>query len=512
MEPRALTYSLTPTIIHNQDCYRRCPTLDFSKLPELPETAFIHPTGKNREAVAALFSEVTTRILAHLSQAAAHTPLPQITGLPEVIIPDTSSDGGHLMEQLDAILKTAMNPAHPGYMGHMDPMPTTASIIGDWVVAALNNNMLSVEMSPLFSRLEPLLMREIAQLFGLGDRAGGILVSGGSLANLQALAVARNVKLNCLEKGLTHGDRGPVLFVSEVAHTSIKKAAAMLGLGTEGAIAIPTNAASQMDVLALKDALAKAQAAGQQPFAIVATAGTTVTGNIDPLRDLGTVARAHDLWFHVDAAYGGALVFSEQYRDRLQGIAQADSVTFNPQKWLYVTKTCASVLFRDMAHLQRHFQVAAPYMNTEDDWVNLGEISVQGTRHADILKLWLSLQHLGKQGYSELIAANFTVTEQFVAAVRSRPFLTLASQPEMNLVCFRGVPDWLPMERWDSWNRSLQAHLLKHARAFFSLPQYRGQVWIKAVLLNPFTTSVEIDNVFSAIDHFAESTRSGLES
>ncbi|HEY9887798.1 MAG TPA: pyridoxal-dependent decarboxylase, partial [Candidatus Obscuribacterales bacterium] len=215
------------------------------------------------------------------------------------------------------------------------------------------------------------------------------------------------------------------------------------------------------------------------------------------------IAREHGLWFHVDAAYGGALMFAEAYRDRLQGIEQADSVTFNPQKWLYVTKTCASVLFRDLSHLHEHFRVAAPYMNAEDDWVNLGEISVQGTRHADVLKLWLSLQHLGKRGYSQLIAANYALTAVFVEAVQARPWLALASHPQMNVVCFRGCPPALPPAQWDDWNRSLQAHLLKEAETFLSLPYYRGSLWLKAVLLNPYTTPEEVQRLFAAIDRFA---------
>ena len=473
-------------------------------LSSLPPTAFIHPLGQNHAEIAALFQAASDLILTHLTHAAQHPPLPSAAEMPAIALPELPADTATLLETIDHTLKTAMNPAHPGYIGHMDPLPTTASILGDWVVAALNNNMLSVEMSPFFSRLEPLLMQEIAQLFGLGDRAGGLLVSGGSLANLQALAVARNVKLGCTQAGLTVQNKPPVLFVSEVAHTSVKKAAMLLGLGTEGAITIPTNRDSQMDVGALKEAIAQAQQTGQQPFALVATAGTTVTGNIDPLVELGAIAQAHDLWFHVDAAYGGALMFSEAHRDRLQGIEHADSVTFNPQKWLYVTKTCASVLFRDMGHLQRDFRVSAPYMNMEDDWVNLGEISVQGTRHADVLKLWLSLQHLGKQGYRDLIAVSDVLTQVFVAAIHARPFLELASQPEMNLVCFRGCPDWLPAKQWDEWNRELQQYLLREAKAFLSLPRYRGQNWLKVVLLNPYTTEEDIEGIFGAIDQYAK--------
>ncbi|MEM1311770.1 MAG: pyridoxal-dependent decarboxylase, partial [Cyanobacteria bacterium P01_H01_bin.153] len=465
--------------------------------PTLPETAFIHPSGQNHEAIAALFAQVMEQILAHFTTAAQQPPLSEVTELPAITIPAEPADLSALLQTIEQALKTGMNPAHPRYIGHMDPLPTTASILGDWVVAALNNNMLSVEMSPLFSRLEPLLLREIAQLFGLGDRAGGLLVSGGSLANLQALTVARNVQLGCAQTGLVDQTQPPVFFVSEVAHTSIQKAAMLLGLGTDAAIAIPTNGNSQMEIEALRTAIATAYQQGQRPFAVVATAGTTVTGNIDPLAQLAAIAQAEHLWFHVDAAYGGALMFSETYRDRLRGIEQADSVTFNPQKWLYVAKTCASVLFRDLSHLQQSFQVAAPYMNAAADWMNLGEISVQGTRHADILKLWLSLQHLGKHGYSELIAANYALTETFVAAVQARPFLELASSPEMNLVCFRGCPSWLSGDQWDPWNRDLQAYLLKQAKAFLSLPRYRGQNWLKAVLLNPYTTAADIQQIFA---------------
>ncbi len=474
-------------------------------LSALLNLAFIDPTGKNREAVEALLHQVTAQILDYLAGAAERTPLPPVQALPTIALPDTPTAIEVLLEQLTTVLRTAMNPAHPSYIGHMDPLPTTLSIVGDWVAAALNNNMLSVEMSPLFSRLEPLLLQEIAQLFGLGDRAGGVLTSGGSLANLQALAVARNVKLDVLKTGLIGLPKRPVFFVSEVAHTSVKKAAMMLGLGMDAAIAIPTNANSQMDVAHLEHAIEQAYEAGQLPFAIVATAGTTVTGNIDPLASIAAIAQAHNLWFHVDAAYGGALAFAERYRDRLRGIEQADSVTFNPQKWLYVTKTCASVMFRDLSVLHHHFQLAAPYMNSEQDWMNLGEITVQGTRHADILKLWLSLQHLGKQGCNALIESSYELTAQFVAAVRQRSYLELASEPEMNLVCFRGCPDGVPSTDWDRWNAELQTYLLQKNDTFISRPKYRGQSWLKVVLLNPFTTSDDILRVFDAIDRFSMS-------
>ena len=476
-------------------------TVDFSALPT---TAFIHPDGENRDAIATLLHQVINLLVETMAQATDRSPLPEPLMSADYSwaeIPKNSVDAGDLWTEIKIQLQHSMNAAHPGYIGHMDSIPTTMSVIADLLVAALNNNMLSLEMSPVFSRLETLVLQQIAQLFGLGPQANGVLVSGGSLANLQALIVARNTTFDALENGIPQGCQ-PVFFVSEVAHTSFKKAAMVMGLGTQAAIPIATNQNSQIDIDDLKTKLNQAKTEGQHPFAIVATAGTTVTGNIDPLIEMAHIARLHQLWFHVDAAYGGALMFSDRYRAQLAGIHQADSVTFNPQKWLYVAKTCAIVMFRQFAQLQRHFRVLAPYMHDHDDWPNLGELTVQGTRHPDILKLWLSLQHIGRNGYSAIIDHNYALTQLFTTAVKSRPFLTLASEPQMNLVCFRGVPPQIATDKLDHWNHDLQQWLLEQGNTFLSLPMYRGQRWLKAVLLNPFTTAAHIDSLFAHIDSY----------
>ena len=481
----------------------------------LPKTAFIDPTGDNCAEIEALLQQTVAIVIEAMTQAQQRSPLPAAisTALFEqwARIPEQSVEAEALLEIVRSHLRHAMNAAHPGYIGHMDSIPTTLSVIGDFLVAALNNNMLSVEMSPVFSRLEPLVMQEIAARFGLGDAAGGVMVSGGSLANLQALTVARNVAFNAVKTGVVGLDKQLVFFVSEAAHTSMQKAAMVMGLGSQAAIAIRTNANSQLDIDDLKDKLACAQQARQAPFAIVATAGTTVTGNIDPIAEMAQLAQTHQLWFHVDAAYGGALIFSPEQRHRLTGIEQANSITFNPQKWLYVAKTCATLLFKDLDVLNRHFRILAPYMEEHSQWANLGELTVQGTRHPDILKLWLSLQHLGGAGYADIIRHNYAMTAQFVAAVRSRPYLQLASEPEMNLVCFRLQPDQFEPDQWDDLNARLQRYLLSveaPAANFLSLPTYRRQRWLKAVLLNPYLCSDKIERLFKNIDVFyAQLTR-----
>ena len=472
---------------------------------KLPLSAFISPRGENKAEINQLAQQVLEIVLKHLYTAGDRSPLQQDTQFPiSVNIPDTPVSETKILEQLQIILNNSMNAANPTFVGHMDSMPTTFSILGEMVTAALNNNMLSLEMAPVFSRLESLLLKEFAALFGLGANAGGVVLSGGSLANLQALAVARNIKFDILEQGITAQTSTPVLFASEVAHTSLQKAAMLLGLGTSSVIPVKTNANSQMDISDLRDAIENAKQNGNTPFCIVATAGTTTTGNIDPLAEIGQIAREYNVWFHVDAAYGGALILSENHSRKLSGIENADSVTFNPQKWMYVAKTSAMVLFKDMATLARAFRIQSPYMRDTEDFINLGEISVQGTRHAEILKLWLSLQHIGKKGYVQLIEESYRLTEYFINQIKKRPFLEIASAPETNVVCFRGVPSWVPRTEWDRWNANLQSHLLKNGKTFLSLPIYRGSRWLRAVLLNPYADEEIIWHLFNEIDTYAK--------
>lgn len=479
-------------------------------LSGLPEAAFVDPGGGNRASVDALAGRALDLVLSLAAEASSRSPLPEgedpsdVGAVREAPVPE-----GELLEELRGLLVRSMNAAHPGYVGHMDSMPTTASILGDLAASAVNNNMLSLEMSPAFSRLEVRLLREISALFGLPGGAGGVMAGGGSLANLQALAVARNAAFGGAKGGGIVGlEERPVILASEAAHASIGKAAMLLGLGTGAVVPVPTDADSRMDPEALEREVGKARAGGGAPFCVVATAGTTVTGSVDPLREVGDVAKRHGLWLHVDAAYGGALAFSEKHRGRLAGVEGADSITFNPQKWLYVAKTCATVLFRDADILRGAFRVGAPYMRETEEFTNLGELGVQGTRHADGLKLWLSLRHLGKSGYEQLIDESYLLTERFASEVAKRPCLEMAAKPETNLVCFRGTPDRLPPERWDEWNADLQSHLSRAGEAFLSLPLYQGRRWLRAVLLNPYTDEETIAALFRRVDEFAEARRS----
>lgn len=469
----------------------------------VPSNAFIDPYGRNMPEAKHLMEAVMSLVLSNLSSASQRLPLSQSLKPSYAYFPEEGLSTEEILQQLKGILEGSMNPAHPHYIGHMDSIPTLMSCLGEFISASLNNNMLSLEMSPVFSHMEVEVIQTISQFFGYNEKAGGVMLSGGSLANLQALAVARNHAFPVLQNGLSGIDGQPVVFASEVAHTSLQKAAMLLGLGTSSVIPVKTNANSQMDTADLEVKIKQARNQGKKPFAIVATAGTTVTGNIDPIPAIAEIAQQYRLWLHVDAAYGGALVFSKKHRDRLTGIDKADSITFNPQKWMYIAKTCAMVIFKDRAILENEFRIPAPYMN-DTEFTNLGEISVQGTRHADILKLWLSLQHIGMKGYEQLLDESYVLMETFIEQIKQRPYLELASEPDTNICCFRGRPEYIPP---DQWNLELQQTLLRDGQTFFSLPTYRGNRWLRAVLLNPFTSVEMIHQVFDRMDQFYKHRR-----
>jgi glutamate/tyrosine decarboxylase-like PLP-dependent enzyme len=469
----------------------------------LPASAFIDPRGENRWEIERLTGRVVSLLLPYLTGAAKRSPLPEARAR-EVSIPEAPVAEDELLDGLRLLIADSMNVAHPGYIGHMNSMPTTISILGDLVASALGNNMLFEELSPVFTPLELSLTRQFARLFGLGEQAGGCLLGAGTMANLQALAVARNLRFGSLEKGIGASGKSPVILASEAAHASVRKAAMILGLGTSGVIAVEADENSRMRPESLLDKLSKARAEGQEPFCVVATAGTTVTGNIDPLVLTGEIAREHGLWFHVDAAYGGGLIFSEKYCGRLAGIERADSITFNPQKWLYVSQGCAMALFRNMEEMENAFRVPSPYAGDPvAAAVNLGEVTVHGSRRVEVLKLWLSLQHLGRRGYGQLVEEGCALTEYFLGKISERPFLHSVGRPDMNILCFRGTPERVPASLWDEWNSRLQAHLLREENAFFSFPPYRGARWLRTVLLNPYTDESLVERLFEAIDSFA---------
>ena len=465
---------------------------------------FIMPNGNNKGLSKAKITQFFNQILTFLSKADNKPTYPNFEkfGAEHFELPDVKLSIDEISFRVQELLDHSMNAANPKYIGHMDSIPTVWSIIGDCIASAINNNLLSLEMSPFLTQLEYSLTKQFSSIFGLPEGAGGIMLSGGSLSNLQALVVARNISMKSSNGDISSIGKSLVIFASSCAHSSIQKAAMILGIGSTSVIQVKTDQNSRMCPSDLERKIAEQKALGKVAIAVVATAGTTVTGNIDKLPEIYKITRKNQIWLHVDAIYGGAVILSDKHKYLIEGIEHADSIAFNPQKWFYIAKTCSMVLFKDFSEMAEAFRVSAPYMKEQNSFINIGEISIQGTKYAEVIKLWLSLLGLGKAGVGELIDFSFYISTVLISEVEKREYLKCKTDPQLNIVCFRGEPGYLPEDCFDEWNKNLQTYLIEKTNFFLSLPNYEDSLWLRAVLLNPFTTTEHVIQLFDEIDIF----------
>ncbi len=463
---------------------------------------FIDPNGSNIEEVKKTFTNATQLLIEHLTSANHKELLPQSEDLDNIRIelPKYPIDNSRMEVELQTLIDLSMNPANSSYIGHMDSLPTAYSIIGSLYSAALNNNMFSLEMSPYFTRLEYAIIKKFSSLFGLPGTSSGVVVSGGTLSNIQAIITARNFFLKSNSGDISQSIKPLVFFASEHSHVSIKKAAMISGLGTDSLIYVKSDSNGKMDVTDLSSKILDAIKKGQAPFAVVATLGTTVTGNIDPIQEIAPICKSHNLWLHADAIYGGAIILSRKEKYRLKGIEEANSIAFNPQKWMHVAKTCSLLMFRDSDILNNYFSMKAYYTKEQDDFVNLSELNIQGTKQADILKLWLSILSIGLSGYEKLVDESYDITKRFVNKLKSISNIEFASEQEMNIPTFR----LLAKNEQDSngLNSRFNEYAIKEHNLFFSLPTYNNQLWQRTILLNPFIDDSILQKVSNAITIF----------
>ncbi len=449
---------------------------------QIPETLldeqFLHPDRHNQESLRqlgyAFVDLIVDGVLANQEQAFVKdtSPLDLNIGAKGENWQDL------LLEVRSQILPRALNLHNPGYMGHMDSVPLAITIWADALIAALNNNMLSEELAPVFTQLEAQLVKWFGRLFGFGNDCFGTLTAGGSLANITALLLARNHhQPQYIFQGVETSNRPLVALISEAAHTSFDKAMNVVGLGRENLIKVATNARGEMDVSALEASIETAIAQGKIPFLIGAIVGTTITGAVDNLPAVAAIAQKYGCWFHVDAAYGGATIFSPHWRHLLKGIELADSITFNPQKWMWVARTCAMLLVKQKQHLSDGFDAHLPYM--ADNSLNFGNLNLQGTRRTDSLKLWLALRSLGTSGFAQLIDHSMQQTSTLRTWVEQSDQIELVCEPTLNIICLRSTNPQVD-------SATLRQKWITAGKLWLSLPIWQGDRILKAVVLHPY--------------------------
>lgn len=344
----------------------------------------------------------------------------------------------------------------------------------------------------------------VRDALGFPKEAGGLFTSGGSAANVIGLAVARHAILA--------GDMtGAKLYASSETHSSVERGLRVLGFRAEQLLRIPVGGDFRIDVAALAGAIANDRAAGNRPFAVVANAGTTNTGAVDPLGALADLCAREQLWLHVDGAYGACAAFSRRGRGALAGIERADSVSFDPHKWLFQPFEIGGVLVRDDKDLHGAFDVSATYMRdtrTPGRGINYGERGVQLTRSLRALKLWMTFEVFGAEEIAEAIDRGFAAAERVERMLRERPLWRVMSPASLGVVGFRAAPAGWSDEASDRLNGAIAAHVRADGKDVIATTELNGRVALRMCPINPRLSAEDLETSVLRLDQAAQAAMS----
>jgi aromatic-L-amino-acid decarboxylase len=419
-------------------------------------------------------------------------------------LPESGMEPGPLLEQTAKLLfEHSLFNGHPRFFGYITSSPAPIGILGDLLASAVNPNVGSFILAPAATEIEAQTVRWIAELIGYPSGCGGLLVSGGNMANFVCFFAARVAKAywNVREHGVG-GDAGRRLRVygSAETHTWIQKAADLSGLGVASIRWIPTDAQLRMDVAALRAQLESDRTAGDVPCIVVGTAGSVSTGAVDPLHEIAAVCREYGAWFHVDGAYGGFAAAVPDAPDDLRGLSVADSVAVDPHKWLYAPLEAGCALVRDPEALRAAFSYHPPYYHFDERAINYVDYGPQNSRGFRALKVWLALRQVGAAGYRRMISDDIRLSRALAAAVGRHPDLELMTQ-DLSITTFRYVPrdvhadvgDEQTEQYLDALNRELLDRLQRGGEVFVSNAVIRGRYALRACIVNFHTDLVDVE-------------------
>ncbi|MEV5551627.1 lysine decarboxylase DesA [Streptomyces sp. NPDC052309] len=411
-------------------------------------------------------------------------------------------DTAAVLDELeDVYLRDAVYFHHPRYLAHLNCPVVIPAVLGEAVLSAVNSSLDTWDQSAGGTLIERKLIDWTTARIGLGPAADGVFTSGGTQSNLQALLLAR-------EEAKTDGLGKLRIFASEVSHFSVQKSAKLLGLGQDAVVAIPVGQDKRMQTVALARELARCAEDGLVPMTVVATAGTTDFGSIDPLPEIAELCAQYGVWMHVDAAYGCGLLASLKYRDRLAGIELADSVTVDYHKSFFQPVSSSAVLVKDAATL-RHATYHAEYLNprrmVQERIPNQVDKSLQTTRRFDALKLWMTLRVMGADGIGQLFDEVCDLAAEGWALLAADPRFDVVVEPALSTLVFRYVPASVtdPAEI-DRANLYARKALFASGDAVVAGTKVSGRHYLKFTLLNPETTTADIATVLDLIAGHAE--------
>lgn len=395
----------------------------------------------------------------------------------------------------------AMQISSPRYYGQFNPAPLPIGVWADALCSALNQNAGAWRNGPSSALVETQVLRWLCELIGYGPESFGILASGGSEANLIALKCARDNAAagkdprEVCESGVRALQNDLVVYASEQCHFSVEKSLDILGMGRQSLRKIETDERFHIRLDSLVEAIARDRQQGLIPCCIVGLAGATSTGIIDPLPELAEIARENNCWFHADAAYAGGLAFSDKHKSQLRGIELANSVTFDPHKWMFVPFVCGATLVRDGGRVLRDaFDITPEYLSedrggtdVEYDMFRYGQM---GTRRFNALKVWMAFKFMGKRGYGAIVERHIELTRYLAEKLDELPDFERVGEIETAVCCFRFLPPAVrrsEVEKQDQVQRAFQQKIEQSGEAFFPSTVLHGRRALR-VNINSFLT------------------------
>lgn len=430
-----------------------------------------------------------------------------------------SSDGLGMRPALQRLiglfLEKSLKVHHPHSLAHLHCPTLVASQVAEVLINAANQSMDSWDQSPAGSLMEVQMIEWLRGKAGYGAGSAGVFTSGGTQSNLMGVLLARDA---CIAKHWKNSDGLPwsvqrdglpadalqkvKVVCSENAHFSVQKNMAMMGMGFQSVVTVSADRNARMDVGALRRTLADLQAQGKIVACIVATAGTTDAGAIDPLPEIRAAADTCGAWMHLDAAWGGALLLSNEFRHMIDGIELTDSVTLDFHKHFFQSISCGAFLLKNEADY-RFMHYEAEYLNSaydeEHGVPNLVSKSLQTTRRFDALKLWFTIEALGEKRYGSMIDHGIRLARQTAGYIQAAEGLELLVEPQFASVLFRVKPQGYPDKFVDSLNQNVADELFARGEANIGVTKVNGVQSLKMTLLSPVATFEDVQNLLSLV-------------
>jgi aromatic-L-amino-acid/L-tryptophan decarboxylase len=426
-------------------------------------------------------------------------------------LPEKGKPAGEILSKVtDLFLHHSLLNGHPKFLGYITSSAAPIGALADLLASTVNPNVGANILSPVATEIEKQTVKWLAEFIGYHPTSGGILVSGGNMANFTAFLVARTIKapMGVKENGISNADARMLIYCSATTHTWIEKAAVLFGLGSRAIRWIQADASNKMDIEVLKETICDDIANGYKPIMVVGTAGDVSTGAVDGLKAIAAVCRTHNLWFHIDGAYGAPAAVLPANKTLFEGIEEADSIAIDPHKWLYSPLEAGCTLVKDPNHMLQTFSSHPVYYNfsnnDEPATQNYYEYGLQNSRGFRALKVWLGMQQVGRSGYMKMIEEDIRLSKLLFELAKKHPELEPVTQ-NLSIATLRYVPlhfDGHISEKeayLNILNEALLNELQKGGEVFLSNAIVNGLYCLRACIVNFRTSEKDIEEIIKIV-------------